>query len=71
MKLMRMLGTLLALAGLGLGVASTAQAQAPAKKPNILLSSPMTPGMGTSAPTAAARGAACRRRTSTRWRPMA
>ena len=36
MKLMRMLGTLLALAGLGLGVASTAQAQAPAKKPNIL-----------------------------------
>jgi arylsulfatase A-like enzyme len=36
MKLMRMLGTLLALAGLGLGVASTALAQAPAKKPNIL-----------------------------------
>ena len=36
MKLMRMLGTLLTLAGLGLGVASTALAQAPAKKPNIL-----------------------------------
>ena len=36
MKLMRLLGTMLALAGLGLGVASTALAQAPAKKPNIL-----------------------------------
>jgi arylsulfatase A-like enzyme len=36
MKLMRMLGTSLALAGLGLGVASTALAQVPAKKPNIL-----------------------------------
>ena len=36
MKLMRMLGTLLTLAGLGLGAASTALAQAPAKKPNIL-----------------------------------
>jgi arylsulfatase A-like enzyme len=36
MKLMRMLGALLALAGLGLGAASTALAQAPAKKPNIL-----------------------------------
>jgi len=36
MKLMRLLGTLLTLAGLGLGVASTALAQAPAKKPNIL-----------------------------------
>jgi arylsulfatase len=33
---MRLLGTLLTLAGLGLGVASTALAQAPAKKPNIL-----------------------------------
>jgi arylsulfatase A-like enzyme len=36
MKLMRMLGALLALAGLGLCAASTALAQAPAKKPNIL-----------------------------------
>ena len=36
MKLMRLLGTMLALVGLGFGLASTAQAQAPAKKPNIL-----------------------------------
>ena len=36
MKLMRMLGSMLALVGLGLSLASTAQAQAPAKKPNIL-----------------------------------
>jgi arylsulfatase len=36
MKLMRLLGTLLTLAGLGLGAASPALAQAPAKKPNIL-----------------------------------
>jgi hypothetical protein len=70
MKLMRMLGTSLALAGLGLGVASTALAQVPAKKPNILFIVSDDTGYGDLGPTAAARGAACRRRASTRWRPM-
>ena len=51
--------------------ASSALAQAPSKKPNILFIVSDDTGYGDSGPTAAASGAACRHRASTGWRTKA
>ena len=52
-------------------IVAAAPAQAAAQKPNILFIVSDDTGYGDLGPTAAARGAACRRRTSTGWRTKA